>query len=41
MEVRPAVRGEGPVVKIDGGEAKSDRDWIYWCMCVWRERESA
>ena len=30
LEVRPAIRGEGLVVKIDGGEAKSDRDWIYW-----------
>ena len=30
LEVRPAVRGEGPVVKVDGNAAKSDRDWIYW-----------
>jgi hypothetical protein len=30
LEVRPAIRGEGPVVKIEGGVAKADRDWIYW-----------
>jgi len=31
LEVRPATRSDGSrAVKIDGGEAKSDRDWIYW-----------
>ena len=29
--MRPATRSDGSrAVKIDGGEAKSDRDWIYW-----------
>jgi hypothetical protein len=40
LEVRPAVRGEGPVVKIDGGAARSDRDWIYWRLPTVSTREA-
>ena len=43
MEVRPAAGrsgSEGPVIKIDGGAALSDRDWIYWRLPTVSTREA-
>jgi len=39
LQVRPTIRGKGPVVKIEGAVAKTDRDCIYWRLLTVCTRE--